>query len=360
LYLIQNAENRQLNITSALVKVIILYNCYKQLLPNRMLQFKITKTESQLNELATQLGGVIENNIMSIPKHLGKGQISRNQLSKGIILQDGEFNLFQDFIINRQVDEDESIHHFSLIYVFNQPNYIYTQDETAEAGIQNYLLFFNKHYSYSNIVPAFTRFKQIQLFVNVEKIKSLCNYYNLPPEINLQLMKNDQWCYKFPFTPEVQKVLHQLSSYQIDDAFSRGYMINKSEELIMLALEQIFKEHRHKSSRTSFIHQDDLDTIYEAEKMLLKSKDESIKISELSDRLSIGIRKLQRLFKAYHGLDMTSYRKQIRMEQARQMILEQRLSIADISFKMGYTSTSHFSKIFKDQFGYSPSSLLNK
>ncbi|MCG8581662.1 MAG: helix-turn-helix transcriptional regulator, partial [Bacteroidales bacterium] len=217
-----------------------------------------------------------------------------------------------------------------------------------------------KHYSYNNIVPAYTRFKQIQLFVSVEKLMSLCNYYNLPSEVSTQLLKDEQWCYKFPFTAEVQKVLFQLSSYKIENEFARGYMINKTEELIMLALEQIFKEQSNQSDKNSFMHQDDLNTLYEAEKLLLESKDETIKITELSDKLSVGIRKLQRLFKAYHGVDMTSYRKQVRLEQARQMILEQRLSITDICFKMGYTSTSHFSKIFKNQFGYSPSSLLNK
>ncbi len=325
-----------------------------------MLHFKITKTKSQLNELATQLGGTIENNIMPIPKHIGNGQISRNLFTKGIILQDGEFNLFQDFTINRKIEEDESIHHFSLIYVFNQPNYIFTEDETSQSGIQNYLLFFNKHYSYSNIVPAYTRFKQIQLFIRAEKLMSLCSYYTLPNEINKQLQKDEQWCYKFPFTSEVQKVLHQLSCYEIENAFTKGYIINKSEELIVLALEQVYKQQSNKSDKNSFIHQDDLNTLYEAEKMLLESTDEHIKILELSDKLSIGIRKLQRLFKGYHGIDMTSYRKQVRLEQARHMILEQRLSITDVSFKMGYTSTSHFSKIFKDQFGYSPSSLLNK
>ncbi|MCG8581869.1 MAG: hypothetical protein MI866_18225 [Bacteroidales bacterium] len=138
-----------------------------------MLRFKITKTETQLNELADQLGGTIENNIMAVPKHLGKGQISRNQLVKGIILQDGEFNLFQDFIINRKVDEDESIHHFSLIYVFNQPNYIYTRNESDESGIQNYLLFFNKHYS------ADERWKKKNPMANAELCSSTSTCYFL-------------------------------------------------------------------------------------------------------------------------------------------------------------------------------------
>ena len=325
-----------------------------------MLQIKITKTETQLNELASQLGGTIENGVFNIPKHLGKGQISRNQLVKGIILQDGEFNMFQDFTVHRKVEEDESIHHFSLIYVFNQPNYIYTKDANAEEGIQNYLLFFNKHYSYNNFVPAYTKFKQIHLFVGVDKILSICKYYNLPPDVTKLLMTDEQWCYKFPFTAEVQKVLHQLSSYKIDDLFARGYMINKSEELIMLTLEQIFKEQTDKQENQGFMHQDDITAVYEAEEFLLNSHDEGIKISDLADKLSIGIRKLQRLFKAYHGVDMSSYRKQVRLEQARQMILEQRFSITDISYKIGYTSTSHFSKVFKDHFGYNPSSLLNK
>jgi AraC-like DNA-binding protein len=325
-----------------------------------MLQFKITKTETQLSELAAQLGGSIENNIMLVPRHLGKGQIERNQLVEGIILQDGEFNLFQDFILERKVEEDDSNHHFSLIYVFNQPNYIVGQNEQFGAGLQNYFLFFNKHYSYSNMVPAYTRFKQVQFFVGVDKIKAIASYYKLPPQVVHHLLRNEPWCYKFPFTVEVQKVLHQLAHYKIDDAFARGYMINKAEELIMLALEQVSKEQSKTSHQHSFIHQDDLNTLHEAEKMLLEWTNDDIRISELSDKLSVGIRKLQRLFKSYHGVDMTSYRKQVRMEQARQMILEQRYSIADVSFKMGYTSTSHFSKIFKLQFGYSPSSLLNK
>jgi len=325
-----------------------------------MKQFNITKTEAQLSELATQLGASIEHGVMPIPHHMGKGQISRNQLIDGIIFQDGEFYLYEDFSINRKVEEEENSHHFSLIYVFNQPNYIYTENTDAEEGIQNYLLFFNKHYSYNNLVLAYTKFKQIQLFISVDKALSLCNNYNLPAEITQLLKKDEQWCYKFPFTAEVQKVLHQLASYKIEDAFARAYMVNKSEELLMLTLEQVYKDQNKKSDKNSFIHQDDLTTLYEAEKMLLESNDDQVTIAELADKLSIGLRKLQRLFKAYHGLDMTSYRKQVRLEQARQMILEQRLSIADVSFKMGYTSTSHFSKIFKARFGYTPSSLLNK
>lgn len=325
-----------------------------------MQQFNITKTETQLNELAAQLGVSIKNGVMSIPHHLGKGQITKNQLIDGIILQDSNFYLFEDFTINRKIEEDANIHHFSLIYVFNQPNYIFSQNEDSEAGIQNYMLFFNKHYSYNNIALAYTKFKQIQLFISVDKMLSLCNNYNLPPKVTELLMKGEQWCYKFPFTVEVQKVLHQLASYKIEDAFARGYMINKSEELVMLTLEQVYKEQNKESDKNSFMHQDDLNTLYEVEKMLLESSDDKISVSNLANQLSIGLRKLQRLFKTYHGIDMTSYRKQVRLEQARQMILEQRFTIADISFKMGYTSTSHFSKIFKDQFGYTPSSLLNK
>jgi len=325
-----------------------------------MLQIKITKTESQFHELASQLNGIVQNGILKIPEHLGKGQISRQELTGGIILQDGEYSFYEDVTISRKVSEDERIHHFSILYVFDLPNFLESDDDGEKKGANNYILFFNKHHSYNYFTPAYTRLKQVHLFVSVDKILSLCKYYHLPIELSKNLISDNSWYYKFPLTAEIQKVLHQLASYKIEDQFTRGYMINKSEELIMLTLEQLQKEQSKTIDQQNFIHQDDLKTVFEAEKLLLQSHEDNIKITELADQLSIGIRKLQRLFKAYHGVDMTAYRKKVRLEQARQMILEQRLSITDISYKMGYTSTSHFSRIFKDHFGYPPSSLLNK
>ncbi|MBS2212482.1 helix-turn-helix transcriptional regulator [Carboxylicivirga mesophila] len=325
-----------------------------------MRHFKISETENQFKQLAEQVGGKVEDGVLFMPDDVGQGFLKSSVLVDGLIFQEADYNLFEDFYLERKVTEEAARSFFSLIYNFQAADLTDSPNQHNSHNLHNQVLFFNGHYSYNSFIPAYTLFKQIHFFISFDKLMALCKYYDLPEEIIRFLDTDEQWCFKNPFSTEIQRVLHQLRSYQADNLFTKGYRINKAEELIMLTLEQILRDISNKKNDTNFIHEDDLQTIIEVEKILLESQDESIKIIDIANQLSIGIRKLQRLFKAYHGTDMTSYRKQVRMEQARQMIMQQNLSITEVCYKTGYTSVSHFSKIFKDHFGTSPSGLLKK
>ncbi|BBO82353.1 hypothetical protein DSCO28_29190 [Desulfosarcina ovata subsp. sediminis] len=44
-----------------------------------------------------------------------------------------------------------------------------------------------------------------------------------------------------------------------------------------------------------------------------------------------------------------------RIEKARQMVKDKDLSMTQIAYDLGYSSSSHFAKTFHDSFGISPS-----
>jgi len=324
-----------------------------------MLYFKITKTDNHLDEMAEQVNGEVSDGVLELPSHLGNGSVKVIQLTEGIKLQDEDFCFNKDLLIDRNIEEDCNSNFFSLIYVFESHDLTEPKTDNSD-GFQNHILFFNRYYRFNTFVPAYTKYRQVHFFINLDKILSIAKYYDLPKSLIDLLKSNEAWCYKYPYPLEVQRVLHQMNSYKANSLFSKGYLINKSEELIMLTLEQIYSDQLGEDVKKNFIHQDDIVLINKVEKQLLELSHEEFSINKLADDLSVGIRKLQRLFKAYHGMDMTSYRKHIRMEQAKQMLLEQRYSITDISYKVGYSNISNFSKVFKDYFGMSPSSLLNK
>lgn len=60
-------------------------------------------------------------------------------------------------------------------------------------------------------------------------------------------------------------------------------------------------------------------------------------------------------FKKYLNTTVIDYMKMIRTDFAKRLLSTTNLSILDISYKLGYTSLSHFSKLFKEQVGISPS-----
>ena len=64
---------------------------------------------------------------------------------------------------------------------------------------------------------------------------------------------------------------------------------------------------------------------------------------------------LSRLFHEYAGISPSRYLTGYRMEQAKKLLRDSRLSIGEIAERVGYPDPFHFSKTFKNTVGVSPS-----
>lgn len=64
---------------------------------------------------------------------------------------------------------------------------------------------------------------------------------------------------------------------------------------------------------------------------------------------------LSRLFHEYAGVSPSRYLTAYRMEQARKLLRDSRLSVGEIAARVGYPDPFHFSKTFKNSEGVSPS-----
>ncbi len=62
-------------------------------------------------------------------------------------------------------------------------------------------------------------------------------------------------------------------------------------------------------------------------------------------------------FRHYMGCSMVRYVNMVKLQRAKELLLHTELTILEISTRLGFSSLSHFYHIFKDFFGYSPSSL---
>ena len=76
---------------------------------------------------------------------------------------------------------------------------------------------------------------------------------------------------------------------------------------------------------------------------------------DLAGFVGLSRRQLQRLFQKYLLCTPSRYYLQLRLQRARQLLLQTNLSVVEISEQTGFVSNSHFSKSFKEFYGYSPS-----
>lgn len=74
----------------------------------------------------------------------------------------------------------------------------------------------------------------------------------------------------------------------------------------------------------------------------------------LSDAAGISVRQLERLFATHLGKTLDRHYHDVRLDRARTLLRQTTLSVSEIGVASGFKSASHFSRIFKGQFGYAP------
>lgn len=77
-------------------------------------------------------------------------------------------------------------------------------------------------------------------------------------------------------------------------------------------------------------------------------------MEELAAAANLCPHHLVRLFKAATGFTCTQYVRRVRLEQARELLLDPLLSVKEIRLQVGCEDASHFSKDFKRAFGVTP------
>lgn len=91
-----------------------------------------------------------------------------------------------------------------------------------------------------------------------------------------------------------------------------------------------------------------------------KNYHQKISIKEYAQQNYISVYYFIRLFKEEYGVSPYAYLENIRIEKAKQLLLEQNLSIEQIVIKCGLGNTNNFLRIFKNRFGSTPSEFRTK
>jgi len=83
----------------------------------------------------------------------------------------------------------------------------------------------------------------------------------------------------------------------------------------------------------------------------------NISIEHLASVAHLSISALERRFKKYLSRTPKQFIRQIRMENARRLLIETNLPIAEVAYQSGFSDHSYFSRHFKIMFGELPSQL---
>lgn len=82
--------------------------------------------------------------------------------------------------------------------------------------------------------------------------------------------------------------------------------------------------------------------------------EKTLSMSEIAAAVGMSRRQLERLFKVNTGRSPALVYRKIRMERARQLVMNTNASLLEIALEVGFDNNPAFSKQFRSEFGQSP------
>jgi AraC-like DNA-binding protein len=95
-------------------------------------------------------------------------------------------------------------------------------------------------------------------------------------------------------------------------------------------------------------------SIARAVKLLLQDFDQPLRIEQLARELGMSVSGLQHRFKVVTAMSPQQFQKQLRLQEARRLLLSEDLDAKGAASRLGYQDAAHFNREYKSLFGVPP------
>lgn len=98
----------------------------------------------------------------------------------------------------------------------------------------------------------------------------------------------------------------------------------------------------------------DSTTIARAVQRIRQNFDQPLRIEQLAQELGMSVSGFHAHFKAVTALSPLQFQKQLRLQEARRLMLNENLDATSVAYRVGYNDASHFNREYKSVFGIPP------
>ena len=297
--------------------------------------------------------------ILQLPSHIGSGTIKGINFTSGlgIINYDCTFN--EDLEIQFVVNE---IHPLKFLYCiegvlqhrFGNAQNLHEIEQYQKAIVAS-----------SDTIGHVLCFKaDIKVVVSSleiarkefsEKIK--CELRTMDEELQIlftDVQAEKEFYHDGFYSLQLADTFHEIHSFEESDFLKKLFLEGKAYQMLtkqILEYQDDLKDVDHRN----ILRKSEIRLIEKAATILRRDISNTETIQALSRRVGLNPNKLQEGFRYIYRKTVNQYVHDIRLENAKEYLINTDFSINEIVGKIGLTSASYFSKIFKQKYGITPS-----
>jgi AraC-like DNA-binding protein len=285
---------------------------------------------------------------LKYPPQLGQGFQREIHLHEGIELKIDDYQLHSD--LTTYIEE----HDHPIQYGFCLAGSFRSRDDEVSPG--QYWFCGSGLASGGNFERSRGQYLQINVHIAPELCQSLIGSAGQIASELLHLFREPHQEYQYrhsKVTPVMRLALQQILHCPYQGVTRQIYLESKVLELLALMVEQEIEFQRGKTP-TASLNKDDLERIYQAQKILLQQLDHPPSLIDLARQVGLNDYALKRGFQQVFGKTVFGYLHDYRLEQAQQLLATSEMKVTEVADAIGFESRSYFASTFRKKFGVSP------
>jgi AraC-like DNA-binding protein len=295
------------------------------------------------------LGTEVQNRRLEIPEKFGKGYCAGFVFNEHIRMLILNYELNENLVV-----ENPDINTSGRMILFKFQN-IFPKKEIVSTGKRlktiPSVLIGTSRMNTDVIIPVDTNTATINIEVDANYLNGLFDLSEKSPVLQSLLQNTQPLLFEQVIYPSLQKIMDEIVTESVDETFELFFLRIKAEELVCRLLMELEKrDEKHLYALN--IH--DIQNIYKVKEQMLEHLETPTVINELAVYANMSPSKLKRLFKQIFGNSIFSYYQEFRMKEAARLLKEEKLTVSDVGYKLGFINLSHFSRVFKEHIGIKP------
>ncbi|RUT67846.1 AraC family transcriptional regulator [Flavobacterium cupreum] len=299
---------------------------------------------------ASLLDTEVKNGILVIPENKGKGYLRGFRLDNSINML-VRFYEFNDNVLAKRLGGQNTLNR--ILFSFNN---IFPDADSKDkySGDLPSMQIFKGKLNIETFYPGRTKFNSIFIGIDSDRLAKTLGL-NIDNEIFRNIITSEQSVlFEELLSPKIQQVAMEIIQADVPPSLNDFFFKIKAEELICLTLKELFKR---ENQTTHALNQIDVQKIYKVRDLILNDIAAPPVIKELASQIGMSESKFKRLFKQIFGDSLFSYYQKFRMKEAARLLKENKMTVSEVGFKMGFSNLSHFAKAFEEHIGTKPKSF---
>ncbi len=143
---------------------------------------------------------------------------------------------------------------------------------------------------------------------------------------------------------------------QLKDAYFETRVLTPKQYASSIRLLTIFAEHLSMVSNQVVVQQQTAEppVITRAKQFIHEHQGDDLSLGQVAKAVNTSTFYFCKMFKKATGVNFTDYLSRVRIEKAKNLLLNPNLRISEIAYEVGFQSLTHFNRVFKKIVGQSP------